>query len=350
VERRSGPGQRLGSFLVGDRRVAYATAGEGPPLVCDLSRLHHLDVFWRYVPYRRLVQALARQFTVVRFDRPGCGLSDRAAADFGVDAELALFDRLVEELRLGEPAVLASGSSAAAMLAVAARRPERVRRLALFGASRPGREAGEHPAALEDLLRNEFAIATDVLARRAARGCEAAAVRWLSGAFRQAAPAGVAARWLRESATLDVCDDAGRVRCPTLLLHRRGDQLVELQETRDLAARMRDALIVPLDGAESIVWEGDLDSLLRPLLGFLGDAVDAPSAGPAQPLTAREREIAELVAEGLTNAGIGRRLGIGGRTVESHLERVRSKLGLAARADLAAWVTRRGAREPGPPD
>lgn len=347
MDGRSRSGQRLGSFELGDRRVAFATVGDGPPLVCDLSRLHHLDVFWRYAPYRRFVEGLAREFTVVRFDRPGCGLSGRDGSDFTIEAEVALFDRLVDELHLGQPAVLAASSSAAPMIAVAARRPERVRRLVLFGAGLlPGREAGEHRAALEELLRTEFAIATDVLARWAARGCDASSVNWLSGAYRQAASAPVVAGWLRESTTLDVCEHAGGVRCPTLLLHRREDQLVELQETRDLAARMRDALLVSVDGTESIVWEGDVDSLLRPLLRFLGDAVEPPAAAAAQALTAREREIAELVAEGLTNADIGSRLGIGRRTVESHLERIRSKLGLTARADVAAWVARAGAGRP----
>jgi pimeloyl-ACP methyl ester carboxylesterase len=100
------PGQRLGSFQLAGRSLAYATIGTGPPLVCDLGRMHHLDVFWRYPPYRRLVEALAREFTVVRLDRPGCGLSDRTAADFSLEGELRLFDRLLDHLELEETAVL----------------------------------------------------------------------------------------------------------------------------------------------------------------------------------------------------------------------------------------------------
>ncbi|HSR24095.1 MAG TPA: helix-turn-helix transcriptional regulator, partial [Candidatus Eisenbacteria bacterium] len=67
--------------------MAYATLGAGPALLCDLGRLHHLDVFWRYPPYRRLVEGLAQRFTVVRLDRPGCGLSERDEADFTIDGE-----------------------------------------------------------------------------------------------------------------------------------------------------------------------------------------------------------------------------------------------------------------------
>jgi DNA-binding CsgD family transcriptional regulator/pimeloyl-ACP methyl ester carboxylesterase len=338
---RDGHGQRLGSFEHRGRRVAFATAGDGPPLLCDLGRLHHLDVFWRYPRYRRLVDTLAREFTVIRFDRPGCGLSDRARADFTLEGELALFDRLTDELHLDRLAVLAWESSAQVMIAVAALRPARVSRLALFGArDRPWQGMHDYSEALDGLLRLQFTLATEMLAQRTAAGSGAAAVRWLSGAYRQVASGEVLAAWLRESARLDVRGLLGRVRCPTLLLARRADQLVDLQQARDVAAGIHDAVLLPVDGAESVIWEGDLEALLGPLLRFLTGAGRSGSGAAPDALTDREGEVAGLVAEGLTNAEIGQRLGIGRRTVESHLERIRSKLGLQSRTDLAAWTVR----------
>jgi DNA-binding CsgD family transcriptional regulator/tetratricopeptide (TPR) repeat protein len=65
-----------------------------------------------------------------------------------------------------------------------------------------------------------------------------------------------------------------------------------------------------------------------------------PSAGP--PLTSREREVAWLVADGLTNGEIAERLFISKRTAETHLGHIRRKLELDSRVGIATWATRHG--------
>jgi pimeloyl-ACP methyl ester carboxylesterase/DNA-binding CsgD family transcriptional regulator len=341
-------GQRLTSFEHRGRRVAVATVGDGPPLVCDLGRLHHLDVHWRHPPFRRLVEALARHFTVIRFDRPGCGLSDRAEADFTLQGELALFDRLLGELRLDRVALLGSGSSVPVSIAVAATRPERLSRLALFGpCAHQSPQVLGFGDALESLLQTQPQFAIDVLTQRMAPalGSSEATLQWMRGVFPQICSGPVMAQFLREGMRQDVRRLLGHVRCPTLVLHRRGDRLVDFQEARDVAAHVPDAVLLPLDGSESLVWDGDQEAVVRPLLRFLADL--PPPPGAATVLTAREREIAGLVAGGLTNAAIGERLGIGRRTVESHLESARAKIGLLSRTDLAAWIVRSRLEQPG---
>jgi len=66
------------------------------------------------------------------------------------------------------------------------------------------------------------------------------------------------------------------------------------------------------------------------------------------PLTAREREVARLVAEGLSNRELAGRLGIAERTVEAHLDHIRAKLDLVSRTQVATWATRRLSRRAGP--
>ena len=63
-------------------------------------------------------------------------------------------------------------------------------------------------------------------------------------------------------------------------------------------------------------------------------------------LSAREGEVAGLVADGLTNGAIATRLYISERTVESHLERIRRKLDFHHRSEIAAWITRETGSRP----
>ena len=75
------------------------------------------------------------------------------------------------------------------------------------------------------------------------------------------------------------------------------------------------------------------------MLGFLSEPVS-----PGPPLTGRELEVAALVAEGLTNYAIARRLSVAPRTAEAHVENIRRKLQVHSRAQIAAWVTERRLR------
>jgi DNA-binding NarL/FixJ family response regulator len=68
---------------------------------------------------------------------------------------------------------------------------------------------------------------------------------------------------------------------------------------------------------------------------------EPPAGEPLSVLTAREQEVAVLVARGLTNRQISTRLGISERTAGNHVARILSKLGLRSRTQIASWATER---------
>jgi DNA-binding NarL/FixJ family response regulator len=72
-------------------------------------------------------------------------------------------------------------------------------------------------------------------------------------------------------------------------------------------------------------------------------ATPKPPAGPAIPLTRREREVAELITKGLSNRDIAATLVISRRTAESHVEHILTKLACTNRSQVAAWVAAAGA-------
>ena len=78
------------------------------------------------------------------------------------------------------------------------------------------------------------------------------------------------------------------------------------------------------------------------LLVRLADGIKLdPSADASSgPLTAREFEVAKLVAEGATNREIAERLVIAPKTASTHVEHILAKLGVSRRAEIAAWVSK----------
>ncbi len=90
-------------------------------------------------------------------------------------------------------------------------------------------------------------------------------------------------------------------------------------------------------------WQADHDrggSLDREaaLVLALGEASPATPPSSDNPLTRRQREVAQLVAQGLTDREIAARLTISIRTAESHVEQILARLGFRSRAQVAAWV------------
>jgi predicted ATPase/DNA-binding CsgD family transcriptional regulator len=111
--------------------------------------------------------------------------------------------------------------------------------------------------------------------------------------------------------------------------HARCEQIV-VESLR--AERYRAAL------AEGRSWD-----LQQALVRALGERPEPPPSAADAVLTRREREIAELVAEGLTNRRIAATLTLSTRTVDGHVERILTKLGFGSRSQVAAWVAERKA-------
>jgi len=118
------------------RRVAYAVTGDGPPLVAPAWWVSHLELDWGVDAFRGLWEAVGDGYAVVRYDRLGVGMSDRdvCGEDLTLDGDVALLRAVIDELAV-ETVVLVGGSSGGlTAIAFAARFPERVSRLVLYGA------------------------------------------------------------------------------------------------------------------------------------------------------------------------------------------------------------------------
>ena len=142
---------------------------------------------------------------------------------------------------------------------------------------------------------------------------------------------------LRAYLDVDLREVAPKVRCPTIIFHARGDGVAPFDEGRSLAALIPDARFVPLDSrnqlltADESAWQQFVDEFNA----FLPSALtnhDQTTDPSLDELTARERDVLELVAQGLDNTTIGDRLGISERTVRNNVSIIFSKIGVHTRA------------------
>ena len=337
------------------RRIAYATVGEGPPLVLGGWWMSHLELDWRDPRFRAFIQALAPHRTVVRFDRPGTGLSaDGGEPPVDLEGEVAVLSAVVDAVDAGPIDGFAASSGCPVLTAFAAAEPERVGRLILYGSYANGSEIAS-PEAREQLLAvvgRHWGLGSRVLAdilMPTASGEERAAF----AAFqRQAASAEIGVSSLASVYSFDVRDRLGAVRAPTLVLHRVDDTAIPIALGREVAAGIPGARFVTLDGVEHLPWRGNATAVVTAVLSELGidEPVDLPAAGerpaPIDPaetdLSARELEVLKLVAVGLSDREIAEQLVLSPHTVHRHVANIRTKLRLPSRAAAAAYAARLG--------
>ena len=347
------PEQAIRFTNLNGRRVAWATVGEGPPLVVGSWWMSHLELNWADPRFRAFVSALASYRTVIRFDVPGAGLSDRGPSPLTLEDNVAVLTAIVDEIS-AEPVVLFAGSGGGPIAArYAAEHPERVERLALFGSYVNGAQIADPPAreATLNLVRTHWGLGSRMLADVFIPSATAAERRAFVEFQRASGPAELAARWLQCVFDFDLGDLPALIRSPTLVLHRSGDRAVPFELGRDLAARIPGATFVALDGDDHIPWFGDAAAVARAVLAFAG--IDHPEVEISPPpedaraqvetdLSDRELEVLALVAAGLNDAEIAERLVLSPHTVHRHIANIRTKLRLPSRAAAAAYAARIG--------
>jgi pimeloyl-ACP methyl ester carboxylesterase/DNA-binding CsgD family transcriptional regulator len=326
----------------GAGRIAYATIGSGPPLLVSCWWVGHLEYQWESASFRAWLERLAARHTVVRYDRPGTGLSGPGAAVTSAGAEAETSATLLEELGLGPAIVLGASCGGCSSIALAATRPELVERLLLYGAYANGRDITtlEVRQSLVALVLAHWGLGSQVLADVFMPDAHAREREDFARYQRRATTAEQAAEGFRRVYELDAEPWLGEVPVPTLVVHRRGDRAVPIELGRDLAARIPDARFVSVAGRDHFPWVGDVDDVLRVFLAFLG--ASPPVTGDDGPLSAREREVLGLIALGLSDGEIADQLVVSPHTVHRHVANVRRKLRQPSRAAAVAEAAQRG--------
>jgi pimeloyl-ACP methyl ester carboxylesterase len=272
-------------------RIAYATVGEGPPLVKAPNWLTHLEFEWRSSVWRHWWEELAKDHLLVRFDLRGCGLSDWAVEDLSFAARVNDLEAVVAALGLDRFVLLGISAGGPVAVEYAVRHPEKVSHLILHGTSargwaKRGQAVREAREALLTLTRlgwgQDNPAFQQIFTSRFIPGATAEQMNWFNELQRISTSPENAARIDVESGKVDVLDRLARVAVPSLVLHSRGDAVTPIDEGRQLAALILNARFVPLEGRNHILLESESawPTFLSEVRRFLGVTVPGRSHSP----------------------------------------------------------------------
>ncbi|WP_046114262.1 alpha/beta fold hydrolase [Aquincola tertiaricarbonis] len=325
-------------------RLAYASAGAGPTLIKAATWLSHLEYDWQSPVWSHLLQSLSAQYTFVRYDERGCGLSDWLVEDLSFESWVRDLEVLADAIGAERFALLGMSQGASIAIAYAVRHPERVSHLVLHGGYARGRLVRSNTAAEREEVETMNKLAElgwgkadpsfrQFFTSQFIPGGRPEQHHWFNELERISTSPANAVRFMREFARIDVSHLLHRVRCPTLVLHSRHEVRQPFEQGRLLATAIPGAQFVPIESGNHLLledepgWQHWIDAVRR----FLPRAAGAELPGFAA-LTDRQRELLELIAQGRDNAQIAAILSLSEKTVRNHITHIFAKLQVETRA------------------
>ena len=260
--------QEINFCISGDGvRIAYARVGSGPPLVKAGNWLNHLEYDWDSPVWSHLLKWMASENQLVRYDARGNGLSDWDADEISFEAFVRDLEAVADAAGLKRFALFGASQGCAVSIAYAARHPERVSKLVLYGGFARGKRLRGDPAiiaqsdAMITLMRTgwgqENPAFRQLYTSLFVPGGTPEQMRWFNDLQRSTTSPENAVRIRLVSDSIDVQGLLPQITMPTLVLHCRDDAVQPFDEGRKMAAGIPGARFVCLEGRNHLILESD---------------------------------------------------------------------------------------------
>jgi DNA-binding SARP family transcriptional activator/pimeloyl-ACP methyl ester carboxylesterase len=250
-------------------RLAYASSGNGPPLVKASNWLTHLDYDWDSPVWQHWWQALSRRHTLIRYDERGCGLSDWDvdAGSFSLEVWVRDLETVVDALGLERFPLLGISQGGPIAITYAARHPERVSHVVVYGTC-----ASATWAKATDAQRRELAALGELI--KVSWGTDQPGFRQVYDARfipdgpletwrafdelqrRSTSPKNAHRMW-KAFGALDCAEAARQLDVPTLIVHATDDLVWPFEEAEDLHAMVPGSTLLALPGNNHILQAGE---------------------------------------------------------------------------------------------
>jgi pimeloyl-ACP methyl ester carboxylesterase len=229
--------------------------------------MNHLEYDSRSPVWRHLMQELARDRTLIRFDQRGSGLSDRDVDEFSLESYVLDLEAVVGAVGLERFPLLGISQGCAISIAYAVRNPGRVSGLVLYGGYSRGRRKRGSESEIEKadafiaMIRHGWGqdepLFRQVFTSAFMPDATPDQMKWFNELQRVSTSPEIAARIRDTNEDVDVTELLPSVEAPTLVLHVRDDGIVPFDEGRRMASLIPNARFVPLEGRNHLMLEDE---------------------------------------------------------------------------------------------
>ncbi|MCB1381651.1 MAG: alpha/beta fold hydrolase [Notoacmeibacter sp.] len=266
--------------------IAYAVHGEGPLVICPPWWVSHVEKDWTSQPFREFFGILGEGLRVLRYDRPGVGLSDRKSGPGTFEDEVRLLQEVADVAGETGYGLFAASFGGPIVIHHAVGHPEHVRRICFFGSFMDGSDLGtpEIRQAFLAVVHAHWGMAARAIADVLFPDEPRETVRFSAQMMRDSASAKAAGQILEMAYNSTSSGIVEHVAADCLVLHREEDRAVPYEAGRALASRLRKSRLVTCRGTAHPPWfQGAV--VARLANSFLrGAGLDEASTDPGQPL------------------------------------------------------------------
>ncbi len=265
-------------------RIAYAVAGNGPPLVKVGNYMSHVEYDWDSPVWAHWLEELTHSHTLIHYDERGSGLSDWNAEDMSFEAWVRDLEAVVNAAGLRQFPLFAMSQAGAVAVAYTARHPDKVTRLIVHGSYARGwlkRDLTEEQIEEEKLMISLMRVGwgrdnpafRQVFAMQLFPDATSEHIRALEEQMRRSVSPKNAVRLESEMHRIDVRDLARQITVPTLVLHSHEDEAVPFEEGRLLASLIPGAQFVALESKNHLLREDEAawPKFVKVVRGFLDE-------------------------------------------------------------------------------
>lgn len=262
----------------GDVHIAYQVVGEGDrDLVVVPGYVTHLDYFWDERHLARFNRKLASFTRLIMFDKRGTGLSDPVDEVPTLEQRMDDVRAVMDDAKSDKATLFGISEGAPMSILFAATHPDRCEALILHGGMARSTWAEDYPWAAPaealrealEMMEGAYGTGDDIEVFAPSLADDPEAKEWWGRFERSAASPKMFMQIFEMFLDVDVRHVLPAIHIPTLLIHRKGDPVVNVRAARWLTEQIEGSRLVELPGIDHLPWSGDADSVTDEIQEFL---------------------------------------------------------------------------------